>query len=130
MSVVGASGSGKSTLLQLLLGYDRGYEGRIFLDEVELNALSRESLYRLVSMVEQNVFVFNATLLDNITMFQSFPPAVCEHALKRSGLDTFVRGKGCRVSVRRERLSTIRWGKAAHQYSTRFHSQCTNPYDG
>ena len=45
-------------------------------------------------MVEQNVFVFNATLLDNITMFQSFPPAVCEHALKRSGLDTFVREKG------------------------------------
>lgn len=93
-AVVGASGSGKSTLLQLLLGYDRGYEGKIFLDEVELNALSRESLYRLVSMVEQNVFVFNATLLDNITMFQSFPPAVCEHALKRSGLDAFVREKG------------------------------------
>ncbi len=45
-AVVGASGSGKSTLLQLLLGYDRGYEGKIFLDEVELNALSRESLYR------------------------------------------------------------------------------------
>ncbi|MFR5525207.1 MAG: ATP-binding cassette domain-containing protein [[Clostridium] innocuum] len=43
-AVVGASGSGKSTLLQLLLGYDRGYEGKIFLDEVELNALSRESL--------------------------------------------------------------------------------------
>ncbi len=93
-AVVGASGSGKSTLLQLLLGYERGYEGNIFLDDTELNTLSRDSLYHLVSLVQQNVFVFHATLLENITMFQSFPPEVCEHAMHCSGLDALVREKG------------------------------------
>lgn len=93
-AVVGASGSGKSTLLQLLLGYDRGYEGNIFIDTVELNTLSRDSLYHLISIVQQNVFVFNATLLDNITMFQRFPPAITSHAMKCSGLYELVQEKG------------------------------------
>ena len=74
-AVVGASGSGKSTLLNLLMTPGGTYRGRIFLDDAELRDISSDALYSLLSVIQQNVFVFNASIADNITLFRSFPPA-------------------------------------------------------
>ena len=57
-AIVGASGSGKSTLLNLLMASHNGYSGSICYDDTELRQISSESLYEMVSVVQQNVFIF------------------------------------------------------------------------
>jgi len=93
-AVVGSSGSGKSTLLNLLLGGYDSYEGSMTVDGVELRKISSDSLYEMMSIVQQNVFVFDDTIGRNITMFRDFPQAEIDSAIDRSGLRPVVEGKG------------------------------------
>jgi ABC-type multidrug transport system fused ATPase/permease subunit len=72
----------------------RDYEGQIFYDGMELRTVAPASLYDLASMIQQNVFVFNSTILDNITMFSDFPKEEVEHAIQLSGLSELIREKG------------------------------------
>lgn len=93
-AIVGASGSGKSTLLNLLMASRHDYKGAICFDNTELMGISSKSLYELVSMVEQNVFVFDASIWDNVTMFRDFPPADVDRAIELSGLSRFINERG------------------------------------
>lgn len=93
-AVVGASGSGKSTLLNLLIGSREDYEGEILFDGNELRTLSLDSLYDLVSIVQQNVFVFNSSVQNNITMFRNFDEEKLHHAIAMSGLSPFIEERG------------------------------------
>ena len=93
-AVVGGSGSGKSTLLNLLMGsYDK-YEGEIRYDGEELREISADSLYELISLVQQNVFVFNDTIRNNITLFREFPDEKVAEAIKKSGLAGLIETMG------------------------------------
>lgn len=74
LAIVGPSGSGKSTLLQLLMGHHRGYEGSISIDGTELRDISPASLYELLSVIQQEVFIFNSSIEKNVTMFGDFAP--------------------------------------------------------
>lgn len=93
-AIVGSSGSGKSTLLDLLMASHDGYTGSIRYDETELQQLSSESLYEMVSVVQQNVFIFNASVRDNITMFSNFPKAEVDRAVEMSGLSGLIAERG------------------------------------
>lgn len=93
-AIVGSSGSGKSTLLDLLMASHDGYTGSIRYDETELQQLSSESLYEMVSVVQQNVFIFNASVRDNITMFSDFPKAEVDRAVEMSGLSDLISERG------------------------------------
>lgn len=93
-ALVGASGSGKSTLLQLLMAAHDGYQGNICIDGTPLRQISCESLYELISMIQQNVFVFNASIRDNITMFQDFPEQEIDRAIRLSGLHRLTETRG------------------------------------
>lgn len=93
-AIVGASGSGKSTLLNLLMAAHDSYNGSICYDGMELKSVSSESLYELVSMVQQNVFVFNASIRDNITMFREFPRDEVDRAIELSGLTALIEERG------------------------------------
>ena len=93
-AIVGASGSGKSTLLNLLMASNSGYTGSIFYDETELRQISSESLYEIVSSVQQNVFIFNASIRDNITMFSDFPREEVDRAIELSGLSRLISERG------------------------------------
>ncbi len=93
-ALVGASGSGKSTLLNLLMGAYDGYEGSLTVDGREIRDIDPDSLYDLMSLIEQNVFIFDDTLRRNITMFREFPAAEVESAAKRAGLSELMRGRG------------------------------------
>lgn len=93
-AIVGASGCGKSTLLKLLMASHSRYDGSITIDGTELRTVSSSSLYELMSMVEQNVFVFNASIRDNVTMFRSFPREEVDRAIRLSGLERLIEEKG------------------------------------
>jgi ABC-type multidrug transport system fused ATPase/permease subunit len=93
-AIVGASGSGKTTLLNLLMGACEGYGGSITLDGQELRETDRDSLYDLLSLVRQDVFIFDSTLRDNLTMFQNFPEPQLQNALEQAGLMELVRERG------------------------------------
>ena len=65
-AVAGYSGAGKSTLVALLLRFITPESGRILIDGVPLDRISPESWHRRIAFVEQNTFLFNATIRDNI----------------------------------------------------------------
>lgn len=93
-AIVGASGSGKSTLLHLLTSSYHGYSGTIDYDNVELRDICSDTLYGMLSVIQQNVFIFNASIRDNITMFSDFPKADVERAIQMSGLSKLIFDKG------------------------------------
>ena len=93
-AIVGASGSGKSTLLNLLMGSSSNYQGEICIDGVSIKNIESESLYQLMTSVQQNVFVFNDTIRNNVTMFHEFPDKEVTLALERSGLSEFIEKRG------------------------------------
>ncbi len=73
-AILGESGSGKSTLTKLLLRYYDDYEGSITLAGRDIRKLSEDEIYRVVGLVSQSPFLFNASLYENITMFTNDPP--------------------------------------------------------
>lgn len=93
-AIVGSSGSGKSTLLHLLMAGSREYAGSILLDGTELRSIAPESLYETISAVQQNVFVFNASIKDNVSMFRSFPQQELDEAIRHAHLTGLIAERG------------------------------------
>lgn len=93
-ALVGPSGSGKSTLLNLLMGASPDYTGSIAIDGQELREVDTDSLYDLMSLIGQNVFLFDDTIRQNITMFRDFPDQAVDLAVKRSGLTNLLAERG------------------------------------
>lgn len=93
-AIVGGSGCGKSTLIQLLLGYYNDYTGEILIDGTELRKISLDSLYDTISVIQQNVFLFDSSVKDNITMFKEFDKDKIEDAINMAGLSSLINDKG------------------------------------
>jgi len=66
IAILGATGSGKSTILHLLPRFYEAANGRILIDGHDVREVTLASLRRSVGLVLQDVFLFNATLCDNI----------------------------------------------------------------
>ena len=94
VAIVGASGCGKSTLLNLLMGASHDYTGVIRYDGNEICDIRSEALYDLVGLIAQNVFIFNASIRDNITMFRDFPQDALDRAIELSGLNALIAQRG------------------------------------
>ncbi len=108
-ALTGPSGCGKSTLLKLLLGWLPDYGGAIRFDGKDARDFTPEQLQRQMSYIEQNVFLFNSTIRDNITLGETFADEQMEKALRDSalagnlvsmpdGLDTIVGEEGGNLS--------------------------------
>jgi len=92
--LVGASGSGKSTLLNLLMASCSKYSGAIRYDNTELREIDSNALYEMISVIQQKVFIFNASIRDNITMFGEYSKADVDRAIEMSGLESVIKEKG------------------------------------
>ena len=90
IAIVGMSGSGKSTLLNLLLRFYDVTSGHILIDNQDIQAISAESLYNLMTIVQQDVYIFDDTLRANITLNQSFTDEEINQAVQQSGLESYV----------------------------------------
>ena len=93
-ALVGASGSGKTTLINILVGRSMEYEGNIFYDGKELKSLSIDSLFEKTAFVEQNVFVFDDSIINNVTMYSEVEQSVLDNAILKSGLKAMIEEKG------------------------------------
>ncbi len=90
IAIVGMSGSGKSTLLNLLLRFYDVTSGYISIDNQDLQAISAESLYNLMTIVQQDIYIFDDTLRANITLNQFFTDEEIRQAVQQSGLESYV----------------------------------------
>lgn len=93
-AIVGGSGSGKTTLLNLIMQTTDDYQGRILFDGTELRCIRPDSLFRVLSLVQQNVFVFNDTLYNNITLYKSFSDRDFQSAVCAAGLSELLSYRG------------------------------------
>ncbi len=107
--IIGPSGGGKSTLLKLIRKIVRPESGRILVDGQDLSEVTNASYFRQMASVEQQVFLFDDTIRNNITLFKDYPEEELERAIKGAGLDTvleefpegaehMIRGNGSNIS--------------------------------
>lgn len=97
--IVGESGSGKSTLFRLLLKGYSNYQGNIFFDNNNLKDIRNNSLYNVLSIVQQDVFIFNSSVRNNITLFNDYENDKVNQSIKLSGLEKFIEKKGLNFDV-------------------------------
>jgi len=93
VALVGRSGSGKTTLVQLLLGLYPPDRGTVSLDGVDVRSVPEARLRQLVASVEQDVWLFSASVADNISYARpDASDAQVEQAARVAGLHDFVSG--------------------------------------
>ena len=66
VALVGSSGSGKTTIANLLNGFFGPTSGNLLIDDMNISNITKESLYRNISIVTQESILFNDTILNNI----------------------------------------------------------------
>ena len=121
IALVGRSGAGKTTLCNLIARFHDPSSGSIRLDGVDLRDIEVESFRRLLGIVEQDVFLFDGTIADNIAYAAKSPTrAEVEHAARvanadgfiatfADGYDTLIGERGVRLSGgQRQRLAIAR----------------------
>ena len=120
-AVLGPSGAGKSTLVALLLRFIEPESGSVLVDDVPLGALDPADWRRHVAFVEQNAFLFNATVAENIAYGAPGAPREAIRAAARAaqaedfilrlpqGYDTLIGDKGIDLSQgQRQRVALAR----------------------
>ncbi|MFO0901540.1 MAG: ABC transporter ATP-binding protein [Pirellulales bacterium] len=121
VALVGPSGAGKTTLSNLVARFYDPTEGRVTLDGVDLRDYDVESFRSLLGVVEQDVFLFDGTIRENIayarreaTDAQVRAAAQAANALEfidkmADGLDTLIGERGVRLSGgQRQRIAIAR----------------------
>jgi subfamily B ATP-binding cassette protein MsbA len=121
VAIVGRSGSGKSTLVSLLPRFYDPQSGSVLLDGHDVRDYRLNDLRRQVSLVTQDVVLFNDTIRNNIGFGAVAPPAAAIEAAARAahvlefaqelpeGLDTMVGDRGVLLSGgQRQRIAIAR----------------------
>lgn len=89
----GASGAGKSTLIKLLSKTYEGYDGTIKIDDISYHDVSVDAFNENVSFIYQDVFLFEDTLRNNITLYKEIPDERVMAAIEAAGLTDLLESK-------------------------------------
>ncbi|MCL2840473.1 MAG: ABC transporter ATP-binding protein/permease [Defluviitaleaceae bacterium] len=88
-ALLGESGSGKSTILKLIMGYYDNYEGHLLIGDSQVRDINRDSLYDQLMLMEQNVFILDDTLENNVTLYKEFSKENYDKALALAQVDFY-----------------------------------------
>ncbi len=91
--IKGVSGAGKTTLLNLLAMIHDDFEGSITVDTVDYRDVSEKSFHEKVAFIYQDVFLFEDTVKNNITLYKDISDEQVDYAIKVSGLEPFIEEK-------------------------------------
>ncbi len=91
IAIIGANGSGKSTLINLLLRFYKPQEGKILIDEIDINDIRLRNYRGLISVVSQDVYLFNTTIEKNISIGTKFNEATIRKVAIKSGAYDFIK---------------------------------------
>ena len=121
VAIVGKSGAGKTTLVDMLPRFYKPVSGSIFIDGIDVNDVTLESLRKNIGIVSQDIILFNETVLDNIALGKS---DATEEEIKEAakaayahdfikemlhGYDTIIGERGIRLSGgQKQRISIAR----------------------
>ena len=89
-AIVGESGCGKSTLIKLLMRYYKDYDGDILIDNKDIHKVFSNDLYKNMSMIQQNVFMFDDSIKENIKLFANYSDEEVLSICDRSGLSNLI----------------------------------------
>ncbi|MCY4524730.1 MAG: ABC transporter ATP-binding protein, partial [Halobacteriovoraceae bacterium] len=118
VAFVGLSGSGKSTLINLLLGLYPVNKGMISIDGISIDQFKLEHLRNLFGLVSQDLFLFNDTIRENLTLGGKFTEEKIYQSLEISyatdfvlklpkGIDTIIGDRGAELSGGQQQRITI-----------------------
>ncbi len=118
VGLVGLSGSGKSTLINLLLGLYPITSGEIRIDGHLISEISLKNLRGLFGLVSQDIFLFNDSIRENLSMGGSFSKESLDESLSvayagefiqklPAGIDTIIGDRGMRLSGGQQQRMTI-----------------------
>ena len=89
--IIGPSGGGKSTLLKLIRKYFEPSSGIIKMDHQDLNEITKQSYFKQLANIEQQVFVFEDTVRNNLCLYKPYSENEINEAIERAGLSDFVK---------------------------------------
>lgn len=109
VAIIGKNASGKTSIIKLLLGFYRLSEGEILINGINVNNIKKEYLRNRISIVHQNVKLFNRSVLDNIAFGTKYSKAEIREKIKHlkvievfdrlpNGLDTIAGKYGDKLS--------------------------------
>ncbi len=121
LALVGPSGAGKSTICSLIPRFYEVNKGRVTIDKQDVKQLTQKSLRENIGIVQQDVFLFNGSIKENISFgkLEASDEEVIEAAKKANayefimelpdGFDTYVGERGVRLSGgQKQRISIAR----------------------
>jgi ABC-type multidrug transport system fused ATPase/permease subunit len=91
--IKGVSGAGKTTLMNLLAMIYDDFEGKITVDGTDYREIAEKSFHEKVAFIYQDVFLFEDTIKNNITLYRDIPQEQIDYAVKVCGLDSILAGK-------------------------------------
>ena len=92
--LLGTSGSGKSTILKILMGMERAQSGTIRIGGQDTMDLGEDRIFKEISYIQQEVFIFDGTIRENISLFQNCREEELQSVIERAGLRNLVKEKG------------------------------------
>ena len=92
--LLGTSGSGKSTILKILMGMERAQSGTIRIGGQDTMDLGEDRIFKEISYIQQEVFIFDGTIRENVSLFQNYRGEELQSVIERAGLWNLVKEKG------------------------------------
>ncbi|MCI5745041.1 MAG: ABC transporter ATP-binding protein/permease [Erysipelotrichaceae bacterium] len=91
VALVGESGGGKTTICHLIPSFYKATSGNIYLDDININDISFKTLRSAIGIVQQDVFLFNGTIKENILYGKlDATDEEVNQAIKKANLSSFI----------------------------------------